>query len=97
MHIHDQSQSYNVCMVPELTGTIIYYVQVHHCNPSLISMDHSRVDNLYVSKNKSSVKGPAPTLNTLPYGKGPRSKDVAPTDIIVLDHLCLGDDLGVPL
>lgn len=32
----------------------------------------------------------------LPYGKGPRTKDVATTDVMVLDHLCFGDDLRVP-
>lgn len=36
------------------------------------------------------------TFNMLPYGKGPWSKDVATTDVMVLNHLCLGDDLRVP-
>ena len=37
------------------------------------------------------------TLNPLPYGIGPRSQNVASTDIIVLHHLCFGDHLRVPL
>ena len=37
------------------------------------------------------------TLNLLPYGKGPRSQNVASTYVIVLHHLRLCDHLRVPL
>ena len=37
------------------------------------------------------------TLNGLPDGVGPRTKDIAATDVIVLNHLRLSDDLTVPL
>lgn len=37
------------------------------------------------------------TLYLLPDGKGPGPQDVAATYVIILHHLSLGDDLGVPV
>lgn len=33
-------------------------------------------------------------FNGLPDGEGPGPQHIAATDIIILDHLCFGNDLG---
>ena len=41
-------------------------------------------------------RGEGRTLDVLPDGVGPGPQDVAAADIVVVHHLCLGDDLRVP-
>lgn len=36
-------------------------------------------------------------LDLFPYGEAPWTEDIAPRDVVVLDHLGFGDDLGEPV
>lgn len=76
---------------------VLTYLRSEICNVRLFLLQgslgdkHGEVAVLYAQLLNFPVKE---VFNCLPDGVGPRPQHVAAAHIVILDHLCLGDDLN---